>query len=333
MSRVVRFHRIGGPETLQVDEIELGSPKAGEVRIKVAAIGLNRVEAMFRSGAFGQPALPARIGYEAAGVIESVADDVRDFKAGDRVATMPGLSMEQYGTYADTLLYPADMLIRQPAGLALESAAAAWMQYLTAYALIGVANLQPADTVVITAASSSVGLAAIQICNLIGARSIAVTRGRSKVDAIAAHGATHVVASELQHTARSVLELTGGKGARIVFDAVAGDLLGQLATATSRGGCLIVYGSLAGNTMQLELGSFMMKGMALHGYAMNDFMQDAGHRQRAIDFIGTGLTDGKLKPVIDRVFELSDIAAAHRYLEGNTQIGKILVRPDAARRS
>lgn len=333
MSKVVRFHRLGGPETLQVDELDLGGPKSGEVRIKVAAFGLNRVEAMFRSGAFGQPALPARIGYEAAGVIEAVGDNVGDFKAGDLVATMPGLSMEEYGTYADTLLYPVNMLIRQPRGVTLEMAAAAWMQYLTAYALIGLTDLQSSDTVVITAASSSVGLAAIQIANLIGARSIAITRGRSKVAALTEHGASHVVASEHENPAQAVMRLTGGKGARIVFDAVAGDLLGQLAMAICPGGCLIVYGSLAAETMPLALGPFMMKGLTLHGYAMNNFMQDDAQRQRAIEFISKELTSGKLKPVIDRVFDMSDIVAAHRYLEGNTQIGKILVRPNAPRRS
>ncbi len=331
MSKVVRLHRLGGPETLQVDDVELGAPKPGEVRIKVAAIGLNRVEAMFRSGEFGQPALPARIGYEAAGVVESVGDGVRDFKAGDRVATMPGLSMEAYGTYADTLLYPADMLIRQPAGLSLDAAAASWMQYLTAYALIGITDLRPQDTVVITAASSSVGLAAIQIAKLIGARSIAVTRGQSKVKALTEQGASHVIATDQENPTEAVMRLTDGQGARIIFDAVAGELLGQLAMATSQGGWVIVYGSLSGNTMPLSLGAFMMKGLTLRGYAMNDFMRDQAHRQRAIDFISKGLTSGTLKPVIDRAFSLNEIAAAHRYLEGNTQIGKIIVRPDAAR--
>jgi NADPH:quinone reductase len=332
MSKVVRLHRLGGPETLSVDEVQVGRPAAGEVRIKIAAIGLNRVEAMFRSGAFGQPALPARIGYEAAGVIESVGTGVHDFKAGDRVAIMPGLSMEQYGAYADTLLYPASMLIRQPANLSLDHAAAAWMQYLTAYALIGVADLQPADTVVITAASSSVGLAAIQIARLIGARSIAVTRGQSKMAALMHHGADAVVASELENTSEAVMRLTGGQGARVVFDAVAGNLLGQLATATSPGGCLIVYGSLAGDTTPVFLPPFMMNGLTMRGYAMNDFMRDQRHKQRAIQFISDGLASGRLAPVIDRVFDLGDIVAAHQYLEGNTQIGKILVRPDVASR-
>lgn len=331
MSKVVRFHRLGGPETLQVDDVQVGAPRSGEVRIKVAAIGLNRVEAMFRSGAFGTPTLPARIGYEAAGIIEAVGDGVRDFGAGDHVATMPGLSMESYGTYADEILYPANMLIRQSAGLPLEAAAAAWMQYLTAYALIGITQLKSSDTVVITAASSSVGLAAIQIANSIGARSIAVTRGQSKVRALTAHGASHVIATDQENPTEAIMRLTGGQGARIIFDAVAGELLGQLAMATAPGGWIIVYGSLAGDTMPVSLPAFMMKGLTLRGYAMNDFMRDEGHRQRAIDFISKGLSGGTLKPVIDRVFPLSEIAAAHRYLEGNTQIGKIIVRPDASR--
>src|SRR6202012_5727168 len=120
------------------------------------------------------------LGYEAAGVVEAVGDGVTTVKVGDRVATLPGLSMEDYGTYADAVLYPASELIPLPDAMSLEDAAASWMQYLTAYALVDVADVQPGDAVVITAASSSVGLAAIQIANLLGATPIAVTRGAGK---------------------------------------------------------------------------------------------------------------------------------------------------------
>jgi NADPH:quinone reductase-like Zn-dependent oxidoreductase len=95
VARVVRFHELGGPEVLRVDQVEVGAPGPGEVRIKVAAIGLNRVEAMFRSGGFGAPPLPAKIGYEAAGVVEALGDGVTAFKVGDRVATLPGLPMDR----------------------------------------------------------------------------------------------------------------------------------------------------------------------------------------------------------------------------------------------
>lgn len=325
MVRVVRFHRLGGPQVLQVDQVEVGPPGPGEVRIRVAAIGLNRVEAMFRSGGFGAPPLPATIGYEAAGVIDAVGEGVAGVQVGDRVATLPGLPMERYGTYGEAILYPADWLIPQPDALSLEDAAAAWMQYLTAYALIAIADLRPGDDVVITAASSSVGLAAIQIANLIGARPIAVTRGRAKAQALLQHGAAEVVVTDEQDLVAAMRELTQGRGARVIFDAVAGDTIADLAEIASPRGMIIVYGALAGGTGTLPLQTAMLKSLTIRGYAMNDLMADPQTRRAAVAFITEGLVSGKLKPVIDQVFPLEAIAEAHRRLESNLQLGKILV--------
>ena len=325
MARVVRFHELGGPEVLRVDQVEVGAPGPGEARLRVAAIGLNRVEAMFRSGGFGAPPLPAKIGYEAAGVIEALGEGVEGFKVGDRVATLPGLPMERYGVYGEAILYPADWLIPQPEGLSLQDAAAAWMQYLTAYALIALAELKPDDAVVITAASSSVGLAAIQIANMLGARSIAVTRGRGKAAALKAHGASDVVVTDEQDLVQAVTALTGGRGARVIFDAVAGDTIAALAEIASTRGIIIVYGALAGGLGAMPLQTAMLKSLTIRGYAMNDLMADPEVRRAAIDFITAGLVSGELKPVIDQVFPLEEIAAAHRRLESNLQFGKILV--------
>jgi NADPH:quinone reductase-like Zn-dependent oxidoreductase len=326
MGKVVRFHRTGGPETLQLDDLPIGAPGAGEVRIKVAAIGLNRVESMFRSGAFGCPVLPSRLGYEAAGIIDALGEGVGTFHIGDRVAILPGLSMEQYGAYTEALVYPASMLIRQPDNVTLEQAAAAWMQYLTAYALIGVSDLRAGDTVVITAASSSVGLAAIQIANAVEACPIAVTRGRSKIEALRGHGAAHVIASDDENPVAAVMRLTNGQGARVVFDAVGGEGLGTWVEAICAQGYLIVYGSLRGDVAHIPLSYLMLKGVTLHGFAMNEFISVDTQREAAVRFVHGGLSSGKLRPVIDRVFRLDEIVQAHRYLEGNTQIGKILAR-------
>ena len=191
MARVVRFHKIGGPEVLQIDEVDLGAPGAGELRLRVRALGLNRAEAMFRSGAYlEQPTLPARLGYEAAGTVEAIGEGVTGFAIGDAVSTIPGFSMTQYGVYGEQAIVPAAAAVKHPANLSWEQAAATWMQYMTAYgALIEVARLTPGEAVIITAASSSVGLAAIQIVNAAGAVSIATTRGSTKRDALLSHGA------------------------------------------------------------------------------------------------------------------------------------------------
>jgi len=326
MSRVVRFHQLGGPEVLRVEQVSVAAPKSGEVRIAIGAIGLNRVESMFRRGEMGAPKFPSRIGYEAAGVVEALGPDVKGFAVGDTVAVLSGLSMEEYGVCADTALYRADMLIKQPANLSVEDSAAAWMQYLTAYAIIGVADLARDEPIVITAASSSVGLAAIEIANLLGAAPIAVTRGREKVAALQRHGARHVIVSNEEDLAARVRSLTGGTGARVIFDAVAGDTLNALIDAASPRGCIVVYGTLGGAVSPIVLPPAMLKGLSIRGYAMNEFVSDPRNRFRALEFVYYGLGTGKLQPVIDRIFPLENIVEAYRHLESNVQVGKIVVR-------
>ena len=333
MAKVVRFRNVGGPEVLQIEELALGAPKPGDVRIKVGAIGLNRVETMFRKGEMGIPSLPSRIGYEAAGIVDAVGKDVTTVQIGARVATLPGLSMEEYGTYGDTIFYPANMLLPVPDNLSMNEAAAAWMQYLTAYALIGMGHIQKNDAVVITAASSSVGLAAIQIVNAAGATGIAITRGKDKIKALRDHGAQHVVMTQGQNvvdTVDAVMSITEGRGARIVFDAVAGDGFAQLTEMAAQRGTIIIYGALSGDIAPLPVHQTMLKSLTVRGFAMNDFMSDDATRQAAIPYICKGLETKQLRPIIDRVFNLEAIAVAHRYLESNQQVGKVVVQVSAA---
>ncbi len=325
MAKVARFHKFGGPETMQVDEVEVGAPGPGEVRIRVGAVGLNRVETMVRSGSYGEVALPSKLGYEAAGVIEALGPGVNGWATGDRVAVLFGLPMDKYGTYGEQILYPADMLVPVPKDMSLTDAAASWMQYGTAYALIDVGHIEAGDHVVINAASSSVGLAAIQIANERGAVPIAVTRGRGKASALKDHGAAHVVVSDEEDTAARIMEITGGKGAQIAFDAVAGPALASLLTAMGPRGIIIVYGMLGGYSLELMLPLLMGGNLALHGFAANRLIEDSADRAKVVAYIEQGLASGTLKPVVDRTFDLDDIADAHRYLESNVQFGKIVV--------
>jgi NADPH:quinone reductase-like Zn-dependent oxidoreductase len=182
MAHVVRFHQFGGPEVLRIEEVEVPPPAKGEVQINIKALGLNRAESMFRRGQYlEEPKLPARLGYEAAGTIAAVGPGVQGFKVGDAVSTIPSFSLNDYGLYGDLANAPAHAVTHHPASLSWAEAAAVWMQYLTAYgALIDIGKLAKGDTVLIPAASSSVGLAAIQIANKVGAVSVALTRGQSK---------------------------------------------------------------------------------------------------------------------------------------------------------
>src|SRR3954447_12410100 len=247
MAPVVCFHRLGGPEVLQIDQVDVPPPGNGEVQIDVMALGLNRAEAMFRRGQYLEdPKLPARLGYEAAGTVAAVGPGVRGFQVGDAVSTIPAFSLNDYGLYGDLANAPAHAVTHHPASLSWAEAAAVWMQYLTAYgALIDIGKLTKGDTILIPAASSSVGLAAIQIANRVGAVPVALTRGQSKRQALRDAGAAHVITTDEQDLVKEVMGITGGQGARVVFDPVGGPTFNKLVQATARGGVLFLYGALS----------------------------------------------------------------------------------------
>lgn len=327
MSRqVVRFHELGGPEVLRIEEAAIPEPKSNEVRIRVEAIGLNRAEAMFRSGVFGAMPLPSTLGYEAAGTIDAVGADAGGFAIGDAVAVVPGLNMSEYGTYSDMIVYPARLVVKTPPSLTVAEAAASWMQYVTAYgALVDIARIAAGDAVVVTAASSSVGLAAIQIINAIGGVSIATTRTGEKAEILRRVGARHVIVTQEQDYAEQVRKITGGQGASVIFDAVAGDMIVSHAEAIRERGMVILYGELSAEPPTFPVLQAMAKGITYRGYSMAELIGDPDRKKAAETFILNGLETGTLKPLIDRRFAFKDIIDAHEYLESNQQIGKIIV--------
>ena len=329
LSKTVRIHKIGGPEVLCFESMAVGEPGPGEMRLRIEAIGLNRAEVAFREGYYlDPPKLPARIGYEAAGIVEALGKDVTGFSVGDAVCVIPGFSMNQYGVYAEHALVPASAVLQRPAGLSPTAAASIWMQYLTAYgALVDIAKIHSGDAVLITAASSSVGLASIQIANAIGAIPIAVTRTEEKAAALRKHGAAHVIVTDKQDLVAEVMRITEKKGARVAFDAVVGPIVATLAAAMAAQGMLILYGNLSGkkNETLLPFGPLLGKGLTLRGYVVFEIIFNPQRLATAKQFIEQGLQTGQLVPVIDRVFPFDQIADAHRYLESNQQLGKIVV--------
>jgi len=200
------------------------------------------------------------------------------------------------------------------------------MQYLTAYgALVDIAGLKNGDAVVIPAASSSVGLAAIQIANKVGALPIALTRGSSKRQALSNAGAAHVIATDEEDLVKEILRLTDGKGSRVVFDPVGGPTLAKLAQATAQLGILFLYGALSTEPTPLPLFDVLGKWLTIRGYVLMEITGDPKRLDRAKRFINDGLADGSFKPLIAKTFPLQEIVEAHRYLESNQQIGKIVV--------
>ncbi|WP_034161694.1 zinc-dependent alcohol dehydrogenase family protein [Sphingomonas sp. ERG5] len=327
MVRIIRFHEYGGPEVLRIEAVDVPAPGPGEVRIRVKAMGLNRAEALLRSGSYiERPALPSGLGLEAAGLIEAVGDGVEGFVPGDAVSIVPPISMVRWPAYGEVILFPAEFVVKHPPALGWEAAAAVWMAYLTAYgALIDIARLGSGDFVVITAASSSVGIAAIQIANRVGAIPIAITRTSAKRRALIGAGAAHVIASTEEDLHARLAEIAGPDGVRVVFDPVGGPIFEPLTSAMSRGGILIEYGGLDADPTPFPLFTVLSKSLTLRGYLVHEIIGDPARLATATAFILDGLASGALAPVIARVFAFDRIVAAHRYLESNEQFGKIVV--------
>jgi NADPH:quinone reductase-like Zn-dependent oxidoreductase len=327
MARVVRFYEYGGPEVLRIEEVEVPAPGPGEVRIRVKALGLNRAEAMLRSGTYLEaPAFPSGLGFEAAGTIEALGEGVTGLAPGDAVSVVPPISMVRWPAYGELATFPSDLVVKHPPSLTWEAAAALWMQYLTAYgALIDIAKLRSGSLVVITAASSSVGLAAIQIANSVGATPIAVTRRSAKRKALLGAGAAHVVAAAEEDLKSRLQEIAGPEGVQLVVDPVGGPIFEPLTSAMARGGLLIEYGGLSPEPTPFPLFTVLGKSLTLRGYLVHEITGDAARLEAAKAFILEGLRSGALQPVIAKTFPFDQIVEAHRYLESNEQFGKVVV--------
>jgi NADPH:quinone reductase-like Zn-dependent oxidoreductase len=327
MAKVVRIHSLGGAEVLRIEDLDVGDPGPGEVRIRVEAIGLNRAEAMYRAGKYPvQPQLPSLIGYEGVGTIEALGAGVEGFAIGDRVCVLPMISQGQYGIWAEQAIVPARILLPAPPGLTTAEAASIWMQYMTAFALIEVAQVGIGDGVIIRAASSSVGIAAIQLANWAGSISIACTRSSEKAPALRDQGAAHVIATDEEDLVARVMEITGGKGARTAFDPVGGPYVDTLARALAERGILFIYGGLSGEATPYPHWPCAMKGLSMRGWVASEIWNHPHRYKAAQEKILAGLAGGQLKPVIARTFHgLDQIVAANEYLESNQQVGKVVV--------
>jgi NADPH:quinone reductase-like Zn-dependent oxidoreductase len=327
MPTIVRFHETGDADVLKLEEHPPEEPGEGEVRLKVEAIGLNRAEVLFRQGLYLEtPELPSRIGYEAAGTVDALGPGVEHLKIGDRVSTIPSFSMRRYGVYGESAVVPAFAAAPYPDHLSPEEAAAIWMPYLTAYgALIALGKLQPDHVVLITAASSSVGLAAIQIVKSVGATAVATTRGPEKKPFLLEAGADHVIVTDEEDMADRLKTIGSVEGAHLIFDPVAGPFLEKLARAAAPGATIFEYGLLSGQATPFPLVEALGKGLTVRGYVLFEIVNQSERLAAGKQFVTAGLTSGALKPVVDRTFALDRIADAHRYMESNRQKGKIVV--------
>jgi NADPH:quinone reductase-like Zn-dependent oxidoreductase len=324
MARVVRFYEAGGPEVLRIEDVAVRDPAPGEVRIRVEAIGLNRSDMIYRYGHHPiQPKLPSLLGSEAAGTVESIGDGVAGFAVGDAVSVVPRMAPE-HGTYGELINVPAIFAIRHPPNLSMAEAAGLWSPFLTAYCgMIEAGGLGRGDLVILPAASSSVGLAAIQIANLVGAVPVATTRRRDKAQRLMDAGARDVIVTEDEDGAARLAAIAGiGEGAKLVFDPIGGPGVVQLARTMALKGIYVIYGVLSGDPTPFPVGEAFARQLTMKTFALPP---DRGKLDEAIRFIGAAVERGALRPLVSSLFALEDMVEAHRFMESNRQFGKIVV--------
>lgn len=326
-AKVVRFHETGNAEVLKIEDVTIPNPIKDEVMIRVEAIGLNRAEIMFREGQYLEtPILPSRLGYEVSGVVEEIGADVTSFKVGDKVSTIPAFSIGKYGVYGEIATVPEHAVAKYPENLTAEEATSIWMAYLTAYgSIIEIGKTKKDDVILITAASSSVGLAAIQIAKAEGAIVIATTRSVGKKQFLLDSGADHVIITNDENLEERVNKITDGKGVNLIFDPVGGSYIETLAAATAIGGIIIEYGALSPEPTPFPLFIALKKGLTIRGYTLFEITTNPEVLANGKDYLFNKLIAGSLKPIIDRTFSFNEIVDAHKYMESNVQKGKIVV--------
>src|SRR6202161_16438 len=270
MSRMIKFEKAGGPEVLEFIEMDVPAPGPHEVRINVKAIGINRADSMWRNDKYVEsPIFPAGLGYDAAGVVNAVGEGVTDFEVGDTVSTIPAFSLNKYSTYGEVILAPDHAVVKHPESLSFVEAASIWMMFITAYgALVFDAQVKSGDFVIIPAASSSVGLAAIQIANYAGATPIALTRTSKKKKRLLEAGAAFVIATEEEDMVAEVMRITDGNGARIVFDPVGGPDFRKLIAALTFQGIAYIYGALSEDDTPIPVLGMIGQMPTVKGYSI-----------------------------------------------------------------
>ena len=320
MAYAVRFHQTGGPEVLRLEEVAVGNPEPGQVRVRHAAVGLNFADTYFRSGLY-PVALPAGMGVEASGVVEAVGEGVKNVAVGDSV-TYTGF-INTLGAYSTERLIPAAPLIKLPKAISCETAAAMTMRGLTsAYLLRRIWPLRDGDAILLHAAAGGVGLIVSQWAKLLGLRVIGTVSTEAKAEVARAHGCDHVILYGREDVAKRVRELTDGAGVSVVYDSVGKDTFESSLDSLKRRGLLVCVGTASGpippiNAMQLAIkGSLFVTRPALA-----DYIADPAEKNALAEELFGLVAAGRIKIEINQRYHLQDAAQAHRDLESRKTTG------------
>ncbi len=328
MSKQIQFTKTGSPDVLQIVDVAVPAPKENEVQIQIQAIGLNRAEMMYREGAYViDPVFPATLGYEGAGVVVAIGEGVNEVAIGDKVSIIPSFMFTEYGTYGEIVNMPKHAVVKHPDNLTMEQASASWMAFVTAYGgLIEFGKIQKGDVVVLGGATSSVGLASIQIAKMQGATVIALSRTHAKGDVLLEKGADFVIATSEDDVTAQLLKITNGKGVNVVFDPVGGQEASKIFHAMAQDGRYIIYGALSHDDIAVPVFPILGKHLTVRGYELFEITTVPEKLAMAKQFVYDGLANGQLRPEIDKIFAFDEMVKAHEYMASNQQIGKIVVK-------
>ncbi len=320
MAQAIRFHSTGGPEVLQLEEVEVGDPGPGEVRMRHVAVGLNFADTYFRNGTYPIP-LPAGMGVEAAGVIQAVGSGVTGFAPGDRV-TYTGF-INTLGAYSTERVVAAAPLIKLPDAIAFETAAAMTMRGLTsAYLMRRIYAFKEGDTILLHAAAGGVGLIVSQWAKLLGLTVIGTVSTGEKAKVARAHGCDHTINYSHEDVASRVRELTGGVGVAVVFDSVGRTTFMSSLDSLKRRGLLVCVGTASGTIPPFDPQLLAIKGsLFMTRPALADYIADPAEKAALGEEIFGHVAAGRIRIEINQHYALTDAVRAHRDLEARKTTG------------
>lgn len=320
LNKAIRFYETGTPEVMRYEDVDVGEPTAGQVRLRHVAVGLNYADTYFRDGTYQIP-LPNGMGVEASGVVEAVGGGVTEFIVGDRV-TYTGF-LNTLGAYSEQRLISADALIKLPEEISCETAAAMTMRGLTAaYLMRRIYDFKAGDTILLHAAAGGVGLIVSQWAKLLGLTVIGTTSSKEKAAVARAYGCDHVINYSHENVAERVRELTHGVGVNVVFDSVGKDTFMSSLDSLKRRGLLVCVGTASGPIPDFNPVLLAIKGsLYITRPALADYIADPAEKRELANELFDHVASGRIKIEINQRYELKDVVQAHRDLEARKTIG------------
>ncbi len=324
MSKAIRFHKTGGPEVMQLEEVAVGEPAAGQARIRHTAIGVNFIDTYHRSGLYPMP-MPSGLGSEGAGVVEAVGPGVTSVKAGDRVA----YTGNPAGSYSETRLYAADRLVTLPAGITDQQAASMMLKGMTVQYLIHrTFKVKAGDTVLWHAAAGGVGLIATQWLKAMGVTVIGTVGSPEKMVLAKKAGCAHVINYSTENFTQRVKEITGGKGVPVVYDSVGKSTWEGSLDCLQPRGMMVSFGNASGAVAPVNIGILAQKGsLFLTRPTLINYTASRADLEETAASLFEAVNSGKVKVEVSGTYKLADAAKAHSDLEGRKTTGSIILVP------